>query len=117
MMFVLCAFVGYCNLLVRIMHRVYVKVIYLVQKGSSLGPNLDYAKVNNVQKLQLLRCSPTPLLYQCLGEFANCGKRLSASSCLSVRPHGTTLFPLDGFSLNLIFEHFSKICRENSSFH
>jgi hypothetical protein len=34
---------------------------------------------------------------------------------LSVRPHGTTRLPLDGFSWNLIFEDFSKICRENSS--
>jgi hypothetical protein len=36
--------------------------------------------------------------------------------CLSVCPHGTTLLPLDGSSWNLIFEYFSKICRENSSF-
>jgi hypothetical protein len=38
----------------------------------------------------------------------NCEERLLASSCcLSVRPHGTTRLPLDGFSLNLIFEYFS----------
>jgi hypothetical protein len=35
---------------------------------------------------------------------------------LSVRVHGTTGLPLDGFSLNMIFEDFSKIYRENSSF-
>jgi hypothetical protein len=29
--------------------------------------------------------------------------------CLSVRPHGTTLLPPDRFSLNLIFEYFSKL--------
>jgi hypothetical protein len=29
--------------------------------------------------------------------------------CLSVRPHGTTRLPLDGFSWNLIFEYFSNI--------
>jgi len=34
---------------------------------------------------------------------------------MSVRPHETTLLPLDKFSGNYIFEHFSKICRENSS--
>jgi hypothetical protein len=45
-----------------------------------------------------------------------CEKRLLASSCLWVRPHGTTRLPLDGFSWNLVFEYFSKICRENSSF-
>jgi hypothetical protein len=33
----------------------------------------------------------------------------------SVRPHGTTRLPLDGFSWNFIFEHFSKIFRENSN--
>jgi hypothetical protein len=33
----------------------------------------------------------------------------------SVYPHGTTWFPLDGFSWNLAFEDCSKICRENSS--
>jgi len=32
--------------------------------------------------------------------------------CPSFRPQGTTRLPLDGFSLNLIFECFSKICRE-----
>ena len=35
---------------------------------------------------------------------------------MSVRPHGTTRFPLDGFLWILVFEYFSKICRENSSF-
>jgi hypothetical protein len=35
---------------------------------------------------------------------------------MSVRPYGTTGLPLDGFSLNFIFEYFPKICRENSGF-
>ena len=39
-----------------------------------------------------------------------------ASSYQPWCPHGTTLLPLDGFSLNLIFETFSKVCRENSRF-
>ena len=33
--------------------------------------------------------------------------------CLSVCQHETTRFPLDGFSLNFIFNNFSKICLEN----
>jgi hypothetical protein len=38
-------------------------------------------------------------------------------SCISsVRPHGTGRFQLRGFSWNLIFDIFSKFCRENSSF-
>ena len=43
-------------------------------------------------------------------------KLLLASSCLSIRPHGTTRRPLEGFSWKFIFDYFSKICRENSSF-
>jgi len=39
-----------------------------------------------------------------------------ASVCSSVRPHGTTRLPLDEFLWNLVFEYFSKICRQNSSF-
>ena len=31
-----------------------------------------------------------------------------ASPCLSVRPHGTTLLPLDAFSLNFTFNIFRK---------
>jgi len=32
---------------------------------------------------------------------------------LSVRPHGTTVLPLNGFSLNLVSEYFLKTCHEN----
>jgi hypothetical protein len=39
----------------------------------------------------------------------------SSSFCPSVCPHGATRLPTDGFSWNLIFEDFSKICEENSS--
>ena len=35
---------------------------------------------------------------------------------LSVRPLGTSRLSLDEFSWNLIFDYFSKICRENSGF-
>jgi hypothetical protein len=46
----------------------------------------------------------------------NCEKRLLASSCLSARPSvrspGKTQLPLDRFSLNLIFEYFSKKYQE-----
>ena len=50
----------------------------------------------------------------------NCEKRLLVASCLSVRPsvcpHGKTGLPLDGVSWNLMFDYFTKIYRENSSF-
>jgi len=35
---------------------------------------------------------------------------------VSVRPHVTIRLPMDGILYNLIFDYFSKICRENSSF-
>jgi len=53
-----------------------------------------------------------------LGAFAGLGKATTSfvlTVCLSVRLHGTTCPTLDGFSLNSILEHFSKIGRENSS--
>jgi len=31
----------------------------------------------------------------------------------SVRPHGINRLPLDGFSLNLVFEYFSKSVEKN----
>jgi hypothetical protein len=43
-------------------------------------------------------------------------QKIALFSYMSVRPHGTIWFPMDGFSRNLICEYFSKICRDNSSF-
>jgi hypothetical protein len=40
-----------------------------------------------------------------------------ASSCVPVRPHGTSRLHLNWFSWNFIFEHFSKIYRENFRCH
>jgi hypothetical protein len=51
--------------------------------------------------------------------FRDCDKRLLASTHPSVcrsGPYGTTRLPRDGFARNLIFQYFSKICRENGSF-
>ena len=45
----------------------------------------------------------------------NCEKQLIASSCQSVRSHGNRLSP-DGFSWKFMFQYFSKIRREYSSF-
>ena len=40
-------------------------------------------------------------------------RKATTSFVMSLRPHGTTLLPLSGFSLNFIFEDFSKICQKN----
>jgi hypothetical protein len=50
-----------------------------------------------------------------LGPVCKILKATTTSFVLSVRLRGTTLLPVGGFSLNLKFENFSKICWENSS--
>ena len=54
-----------------------------------------------------------------LGAFAKLGKATISyviSVCLSVRPYKTTRLALVGFSWNLTFQYFSKLCGEDSSF-
>jgi len=43
-------------------------------------------------------------------------RKATISLVRSVRPHGTTRLPLEGFSCNAIFEDFAEIWREFSSF-
>ena len=62
---------------------------------------LVYQYVVNIKRFAFWSCSQ------------NSEQRLLASSCLSVCPSGTTRLQQEEFSLNLIFEYFSKICREN----
>jgi hypothetical protein len=66
--------------------------------------------LNMVKNCMLLCCSCSFVVFQARSQ--NCEKQLLASSCLSVclsvRLHGTTCLPLDGFSRNLIFEYFRK---------
>jgi len=50
-----------------------------------------------------------------IGAFAGFGKS-DFSFVTSVCPHGMAQLRLHGFSLNFIYEYFSKISRENSSF-
>jgi len=46
---------------------------------------------------------------QFLGAFGKL-RKATINFVMSVRSHGTTRLPLDGFSWNLIFEDLSKIC-------
>ena len=48
--------------------------------------------------------------------FTNDAGSTKHKELCDVCPHETTRLPLGGFSWNLIFEYFSKICRENSIF-
>jgi hypothetical protein len=63
----------------------------------------------------ILRSKLLPRTEGFLGAVAKFRKATS-SFVMSVCPHGTTRLPVNGFSWNFIFEYFSKICRENSSF-
>ena len=75
----------------------------------------EYTEIISVYRFNLylgalvkLRKGPDPFLHH-----------VCSSVCLSVlpsvRPQGKSRLPLDGFSLNFIFENFLKICRENLS--
>jgi hypothetical protein len=79
---------------------------------------LAYRNVQKPLNLATLIVQPdTPLSWLNNANWArsqNCERRLSASSSLTVCPHGIRL-PTDGFTLNLMFEYFSKICPQNSS--
>jgi hypothetical protein len=53
---------------------------------------------------------------QFLGAFAKLREATISfllSVCMSSCPHGTTRLPLDGFSLNLVFEYFFRKSVEN----
>jgi hypothetical protein len=70
------------------------------------------------QKAQ--QCCQLERTHAFLGALVKLRKEtISFAMCLSVRPsvrpHGNRL-PLNGFSRNFIFQHFSKICLEDSSF-
>jgi len=74
-----------------------------------------------VMETQCVFCEVQSMFFK--ARSLNCEKRLLHSSslsvkspvCPSIRPHGTTRLSLDGFSWNLIFEYFPKICVGNSS--
>ena len=55
------------------------------------------------------------LTHSFLGAFTKL-RTATISSVMSVRRQGRTRLQMDGFTSNLIFEYFSKICQENSSF-
>ena len=73
------------------------------------------------QKSQVLSFFAADPEITVLGAFAkfrkatiSCVLHVRFSSRPSVRPHGPPLLPMGGFSWNLPFEHFTKICREYS---
>jgi hypothetical protein len=119
----------YSNELTRLSAREnYIEFFYTVFKGR-VWQNYCLVMPQWFMWTLMLKCQ----MFLCLlflGAFAKLRKvtmafvtspvcpSIGLSVCLSLClcPHGTTQLPLDGFSWNLIFEYFWKICRENSSF-
>ena len=93
--------------------------------GDSSSPDAADAYINRHQYLNIvgnLNCSEvddssvdvqSDLWF--LGAFATLRKS-TVRFVMSVGQHGTTWLPLDGFSWNLSFQNFSRICWEKSSF-
>jgi len=90
-----------------------------------LKNQLLFVKHNGIKTLNtqlLVPCNKFVVLDRrrlVLGVFAKLWKATFSfvmSVCLSVCPHGTNRLLLEGFSWNMIFQYFSKMCRENSSF-
>ena len=52
------------------------------------------------------------ILVLILNHFRRVRKIAKSDFVMSVRPHGTTRLPPDGFLCNLIFQFVSKICLE-----
>jgi hypothetical protein len=98
-----------------------VRHVFTVDSGKLLRHNVQTNFRNSVKWLSVKWETHIAAF---LGAFAKLEKKVTVgfviavclSVCLSVRPHGATGLPLEGFSWNLIFEYFSKICLENSSF-
>jgi len=84
----------------------------------SEGHFLSSRKRTRVVGKLIFHCSCSSVFREC---SQSCIKRLFVTFIRpsfrpSVRPHGTTRLPVGGFSWKLIFDYFSKICQENSSF-
>ena len=95
-------------------------VLYCLRVVIRFVPVLTY--FSNIRMKSIFILTGLVLFLQASSQ--NCKNQLLPLSFLSVflsardslYAHGTTRLPLDGFSWKLIFEDFSKICPENSSF-
>jgi hypothetical protein len=60
---------------------------------------------------KLFRCCDWPFIFRCFRKIAKtdyCPRHV----CLSVRPHGTTRFPLDRFSWKFVYIFFEYLSRK-----
>jgi len=78
------------------------------------GPRID--SISHDKRPRAIRGTPKVRPTSDLNVFRRMLALFCLSVCPTVRPHGTTRLAQEGFLLNLLFESFSKICRQNSSY-
>jgi hypothetical protein len=88
---------------------------YLGSPNSHHGVALHTPHSNSIHT-RTTQNRPTHTFLGAFGKLRRAAVGFVVSLRVSVCPHGTTRLLLDGFSLNFIFEYFSKNCRDNSSF-
>ena len=109
-----------CILLVRLRYGEFAELTKAEFKSRFVKVRLDWSSQKNCSWSSwsygrpIILYSRAGLCEDFPGAFAK-SSTVTFSFALSVRPRGTTRLPLDGFSWNLIFEYFWKMCRENSS--
>jgi len=98
-----------------------------MRHGKTATDNMEYIPENEGDFLQqMFVCNQImiimihiilffSIILTILGQFPQLWT-VAISFITSVWLHGKTLLQLDGFSRNLIFEQFLKICHKNSSF-
>jgi len=96
----------------RILWQVRLKMLHTIPGFVKL-PNCKI--LHYVQRAYLLKCLLIRRVFGCISKTAksDCQRR---QVCMSVRPHGKTRLPLDGFSCCSIFEDFSNNRRKNWNF-
>jgi hypothetical protein len=109
-------------LLYRSFYEVAGAVLYLsetqvwMKRAKFVGRQFQLQMCFHVKLVMLIRFQGNKRKTSLLKRVRKNAKIDWVSSYLSVCPHRTVRLQPDGFSWNLVFEYFSKICRENAAF-
>ena len=109
------------------MHRITERLGAFLQPILQWKIHKHYTFWESICSLRYLTCKAHALfrniwpvwiyqIFRRLRKIANSDYSASSYVFPSVHPHGTIRLSLDGFSRNLVFEYFSKTCRQISSF-
>ena len=103
----------------------YILFFYLTASSSGMASKRrnkwpHFAHFDTRTRIYTRTSQTTAALFELCSVILRRFRKIVESFVMSVRPplcsHGTTRFPLDGLSLNLIFVYFSQICPKDSSF-